>query len=184
MLLESSQAEPAGTRQVVYTGELVVRVRSVGEANEAAVDVAAEFSVLGLEDRAIGEAVAGRVELGLGHREFLAEGRDGLLRVVAVPPLDERPGGEALLVLAHGEAPGGGRARHGPAGARERDRRRREVDARNVRASPGEAHEIGAGVKYSIREAIPRAVNVLVHMEPYRMTGEQKVVDLMAPPPF
>jgi cation diffusion facilitator family transporter len=46
------------------------------------------------------------------------------------------------------------------------------------------AHEIGAGVKYSIREAIPRAVNVLVHMEPYRMTGEQRVVDLVAPPPL
>lgn len=30
------------------------------------------------------------------------------------------------------------------------------------------AHEIGATVKYAIREAIPRAVNVLVHMEPYR----------------
>lgn len=30
------------------------------------------------------------------------------------------------------------------------------------------AHEIGATVKYAIREAIPRAVNVLVHMEPYK----------------
>lgn len=45
------------------------------------------------------------------------------------------------------------------------------------------AHEIGAGVKYSIREAIPRAVNVLVHMEPYRVSDEQSDDDLVSPPP-
>jgi cation diffusion facilitator family transporter len=31
-----------------------------------------------------------------------------------------------------------------------------------------EAHEIAASVKYAIREAVPSAVGVLVHMEPYR----------------
>jgi len=46
------------------------------------------------------------------------------------------------------------------------------------------AHEIGAGVKYSIREAIPRAVNVLVHMEPYRVSDEQSDDDLVSPPPL
>lgn len=34
------------------------------------------------------------------------------------------------------------------------------------------AHEIGATVKYAIREAIPRAVNVLVHMEPYKESSK------------
>jgi len=46
------------------------------------------------------------------------------------------------------------------------------------------AHEIGAGVKYSIREAIPRAVNVLVHMEPYKPRGAAAVPDLVTPPPL
>ena len=36
------------------------------------------------------------------------------------------------------------------------------------------AHEIGATVKYAIREAIPRAVNVLVHMEPYRPASAER----------
>ena len=38
------------------------------------------------------------------------------------------------------------------------------------------AHEIGAGVKYAIREAIPRAVNVLVHMEPYKTADDGELV--------
>lgn len=38
------------------------------------------------------------------------------------------------------------------------------------------AHEIGAGVKYAIREAIPRAVNVLVHMEPYKRADDEALV--------
>jgi cation diffusion facilitator family transporter len=40
------------------------------------------------------------------------------------------------------------------------------------------AHEIGAKVKYAIREAIPRAVNVLVHMEPYRAREEGDFIPL------
>jgi len=44
------------------------------------------------------------------------------------------------------------------------------------------AHEIGAGVKYAIREAIPRAVNVLVHMEPYRQADLSDDAELVAPP--
>ena len=44
------------------------------------------------------------------------------------------------------------------------------------------AHEIGAGVKYSIREAIPRAVNVLVHMEPYRQRSAADQPGIVTPP--
>ena len=46
------------------------------------------------------------------------------------------------------------------------------------------AHEIGAGVKYAIREAIPRAVNVLVHMEPYRPIDLPDDLTLVTPPPL
>lgn len=46
------------------------------------------------------------------------------------------------------------------------------------------AHEIGAGVKYSIREAIPRTVNVLVHMEPYRHRNLSDESGLVTPPPL
>ena len=46
------------------------------------------------------------------------------------------------------------------------------------------AHEIGAGVKYSIREAIPRAVNVLVHMEPYKPRNAAADAELVTPPPL
>jgi cation diffusion facilitator family transporter len=47
------------------------------------------------------------------------------------------------------------------------------------------AHEIGASVKYAIREAIPRAVNVLVHMEPYKPgRGVSDEPDLLPLPPF
>lgn len=46
------------------------------------------------------------------------------------------------------------------------------------------AHEIGAGVKYAIREAIPRAVNVLVHMEPYRAGKVRDGLTLVTPPPL
>jgi cation diffusion facilitator family transporter len=40
------------------------------------------------------------------------------------------------------------------------------------RLSLEEAHEIGAKVKYAILEAIPNVVNVLVHMEPYKSSGD------------
>lgn len=46
------------------------------------------------------------------------------------------------------------------------------------------AHEIGAGVKYAIREAIPRAVNVLVHMEPYKARRLAADPGLVTPPPL
>jgi divalent metal cation (Fe/Co/Zn/Cd) transporter len=46
------------------------------------------------------------------------------------------------------------------------------------------AHEIGAGVKYAIREAIPRAVNVLVHMEPYKPGNLAVGAGFVAPPPL
>ena len=46
------------------------------------------------------------------------------------------------------------------------------------------AHEIGAGVKYAIREAIPRAVNVLVHMEPYKPPPLAADHGLVTPPPL
>ena len=46
------------------------------------------------------------------------------------------------------------------------------------------AHEIGAGVKYAIREAIPRAVNVLVHMEPYKPRPLSADPGLVTPPPL
>ncbi len=45
------------------------------------------------------------------------------------------------------------------------------------------AHEIGARVKYAIREAIPRAVNVLVHMEPYRQTRDFPADPALVTPP-
>jgi len=45
----------------------------------------------------------------------------------------------------------------------------------HVQADPGisleEAHEISARVKYAILEAIPNAITVLVHMEPYRSSA-------------
>ena len=46
------------------------------------------------------------------------------------------------------------------------------------------AHEIGAGVKYAIREAIPRAMNVLVHMEPYKPGDLTAAPGLVTPPPL
>ena len=47
------------------------------------------------------------------------------------------------------------------------------------------AHEIGAVVKYAIREAIPRAVNVLVHMEPYKRADYlPDDTELVTPPPL
>ena len=46
------------------------------------------------------------------------------------------------------------------------------------------AHEIGARVKYAIREAIPRAVNVLVHMEPYKPEDFSDDAELVSPPPL
>lgn len=47
------------------------------------------------------------------------------------------------------------------------------------------AHEIGASVKYAIREAIPRAVNVLVHMEPYKGTADASSdPDILPLPPL
>ena len=46
------------------------------------------------------------------------------------------------------------------------------------------AHEIGAGVKYAIREAIPRAVNVLVHMEPYKPGPLPADPGFVTPPPL
>jgi cation diffusion facilitator family transporter len=50
------------------------------------------------------------------------------------------------------------------------------------RLSLEEAHEIAAKVKYSILEAIPNVVNVLVHMEPYKESGRGSQSVLSLPP--
>jgi len=47
-----------------------------------------------------------------------------------------------------------------------------------------DAHEIAAAVKYAIREAIPDAVNVLVHMEPYRKSGKLAENRVLGLPPL
>ena len=47
-----------------------------------------------------------------------------------------------------------------------------------------DAHEIAAAVKYAIREAIPDAVNVLVHMEPYRESGKLAGNHVLSLPPL
>jgi cation diffusion facilitator family transporter len=47
-----------------------------------------------------------------------------------------------------------------------------------------DAHEIAAAVKYAIREAIPDAVNVLVHMEPYRDTAKLEQTHVLSLPPL
>jgi cation diffusion facilitator family transporter len=58
----------------------------------------------------------------------------------------------------------------------------------HVQADPAisleEAHEIAAAVKYAIREAIPDAVNVLVHMEPYRDTVKIEQDHVLSLPPL
>jgi len=45
-----------------------------------------------------------------------------------------------------------------------------------------DAHEIAARVKYAILDAIPTAVNVLVHMEPFRSETISEVPVLSLPP--
>jgi cation diffusion facilitator family transporter len=58
----------------------------------------------------------------------------------------------------------------------------------HVQADPAisleDAHEIAAAVKYAIREAIPDAVNVLVHMEPYRDTVKIEQDHVLSLPPL
>ena len=51
------------------------------------------------------------------------------------------------------------------------------------RLSLEEAHEIAAKVKYSILEAIPNVVNVLVHMEPYKESGRGSQNSVLSLPP-
>jgi len=46
-----------------------------------------------------------------------------------------------------------------------------------------DAHEIAAKVKYSIFAAIPSAVNVLVHMEPFRTSGALSKDQVLSLPP-
>jgi divalent metal cation (Fe/Co/Zn/Cd) transporter len=46
-----------------------------------------------------------------------------------------------------------------------------------------EAHEIAAKVKYAILEAIPNVVNVLVHMEPYKSSGDLSKDSVLSYPP-
>ena len=57
----------------------------------------------------------------------------------------------------------------------------------HVKADPAmsleAAHEIAARVKYAILAAIPNVVNVLVHMEPYRESGELSGDPLFSLPP-
>ncbi len=57
----------------------------------------------------------------------------------------------------------------------------------HVKADPAmsleAAHEIAAKVKYAILAAIPNVVNVLVHMEPYRESGELSGGRLFSLPP-
>jgi cation diffusion facilitator family transporter len=57
----------------------------------------------------------------------------------------------------------------------------------HVQADPSisleDAHEIAAKVKYSILAAIPSAVNVLVHMEPFRSSGILAVDQVLSLPP-
>ena len=57
----------------------------------------------------------------------------------------------------------------------------------HVKADPAmsleAAHEIAAKVKYAILAAIPNVVNVLVHMEPYRESGELSGDPLFSLPP-
>jgi cation diffusion facilitator family transporter len=47
-----------------------------------------------------------------------------------------------------------------------------------------DAHEIAAAVKYAIRGAIPDAVNVMVHMEPYRESGKLAEDHVLSLPPL
>jgi cation diffusion facilitator family transporter len=58
----------------------------------------------------------------------------------------------------------------------------------HVQADPAisleDAHEIAAAVKYAIREAIPDAVNVLVHMEPYRDAVKIEQDHVLSLPPL
>jgi len=58
----------------------------------------------------------------------------------------------------------------------------------HVQADPAisleDAHEIAARVKYAIRAAIPNVVNVLVHMEPYRESGELSGNAVLSLPPI
>jgi cation diffusion facilitator family transporter len=51
------------------------------------------------------------------------------------------------------------------------------------RLSLEDAHEIAAAVKYAILSAIPNAVNVLVHMEPYRETETVSGEPILTLPP-
>jgi len=57
----------------------------------------------------------------------------------------------------------------------------------HVKADPAisleDAHEIAAKVKYAILEAIPSAVAVLVHMEPYRESRESPSSPMFSLPP-
>jgi cation diffusion facilitator family transporter len=57
----------------------------------------------------------------------------------------------------------------------------------HVKADPKlsleDAHEIAAKVKYAILEAIPNVVNVLVHMEPYKMSGSHSEDPVFSLPP-
>jgi cation diffusion facilitator family transporter len=57
----------------------------------------------------------------------------------------------------------------------------------HVKADPKlsleDAHEIAAKVKYAILEAIPNVVNVLVHMEPYKVGGSHSEDPVFSLPP-
>ena len=57
----------------------------------------------------------------------------------------------------------------------------------HVKADPKlsleDAHEIAAKVKYAILEAIPNVVNVLVHMEPYKASGNHSEDRVFSLPP-
>jgi len=57
----------------------------------------------------------------------------------------------------------------------------------HVKADPKlsleDAHEIAAKVKYAILEAIPNVVNVLVHMEPYKVSGNHSEDRVFSLPP-
>jgi len=57
----------------------------------------------------------------------------------------------------------------------------------HVKADPKlsleDAHEIAAKVKYAILEAIPNVVNVLVHMEPYKTSGNHSEDRVFSLPP-
>jgi Predicted Co/Zn/Cd cation transporters len=57
----------------------------------------------------------------------------------------------------------------------------------HVQADPAisleDAHEIAAKVKYAILGAIPSAVNVLVHMEPFRKGGKLSQDPALSLPP-